>query len=66
MGEIIHVTKLKVVKEPGKAMKTAFLNDFPDDPIPYGVHGGIKAFYKIEPEEERPATLDHLVAAVAG
>jgi len=32
----------------------------------YGVHGGIKAFYKMEPEEEHPATLDHVVSAVAG
>jgi hypothetical protein len=35
-------------------------------PVPYGIHGGIKAFYKTEPEVERPATLDHLVMAVAG
>jgi hypothetical protein len=28
------------------------------------VHGGIKAFYGVEPEEEVPATLDHIVAAV--
>ena len=35
-------------------------------PIPYGIHGGIAKFYKATPEVERPATLDHLVAAVAG
>lgn len=66
MGEVIHVTKARIVKEVGKAMKTAYLDAFPDDPIPYGVHGGIMAYYKVQPEEERPATLDHLVAAVAG
>lgn len=66
MGEVIHVTKARVVKEPGRGMKTAYLDAFPDDPIPYGIHGGISKFYKAEPEVERPATLDHLVAAVAG
>ncbi|HBK79666.1 MAG TPA: hypothetical protein DDZ83_08290 [Nitrospinae bacterium] len=66
MGEVIHVTKARVVKEVGKGMKTAYLDAFPDDPIPYGIHGGIMAYYKAQPEEERPATLDHLVAAVAG
>ena len=66
MGDVIHVSKLRVVKEPGKGMKTAYLDAFPDMPIPYGIHGGIKEFYKADPEEERPATLDHLVAAVAG
>jgi hypothetical protein len=66
MGEIIHVTKARVVKEPGRGMKTAYLDAFPDTPVPYGIHGGIKKFYKTEPEVERPATLDHLVMAVAG
>jgi len=30
------------------------------------VHGGIKKFYGVEPEQEAPTTLDHLVAAVGG
>ena len=50
MGEVIHVTKARIVKEPGKGMKTGYLDAFPDDPIPYGIHGGIKNFYKAEPE----------------
>jgi hypothetical protein len=66
MGDVVHVTRARVVKEPGRGMKTAYLDAFPDTPIPYGIHGGIKAFYKAEPEVERPATLDHLVMAVAG
>jgi hypothetical protein len=36
-----------------------------NEPIYYGVHGGIKRFYKIEPEEEHAATLDHIVSATA-
>jgi hypothetical protein len=36
------------------------------EPIYYGVHGGIKKFYRVEPEKEHAATLDHIVAATAG
>ena len=31
MGEVIHVTKARIVKEPGKGMKTGYLDAFPDD-----------------------------------
>ena len=37
-----------------------------NEPVYYGVHGGIKKFYQIETEDEHPATLDHIVAATAG
>jgi len=37
-----------------------------DEPVYYGVHGGIKRFYNVEPEKEYPATLDHMIAATAG
>jgi hypothetical protein len=36
------------------------------EPVYYGVHGGIKNFYKVEPEKEHAATLDHIVGAVGG
>jgi len=36
------------------------------EPVFYGVHGGIKDFYKIEPEKEHAATLDHIVGAIGG
>ena len=36
------------------------------EPVYYGVHGGIKKFYQVEPETEHAATLDHIVAATAG
>ena len=32
----------------------------------YGVHGGIKKFYGMDPEEEHAATLDRLAGAVGG
>ena len=64
MGEPIHVSKVRIVKEKGP-LRSAFIEHFPE-PVRYGVHGGIKKFYGVEPEEEAPATLDHVVAAVAG
>jgi hypothetical protein len=30
------------------------------------VHGGIMNFYRVTPEKEHPATLDHMIAATAG
>ena len=63
MGEIVHVSKVRITKGKGP-VREAFIENFP--PVRYGLHGGIKKFYGAEPEEELPATLDHVVAAVAG
>ena len=37
-----------------------------NEPVYYGVHGGIKKFYKVEPETEHSATLGRIVAATPG
>jgi len=64
MGELVHVSKVKVYKEPGKGkVKKAYIEGFPE-PIRMGVHGGIKKFFGVESVEDLPATLDYLVAAV--
>jgi predicted GIY-YIG superfamily endonuclease len=63
MGEIVHTSRIKIVREKGPTRR-AMIEGF-DEPIYYGVHGGIKRFYKIEPEKEHAATLDHIVAATA-
>lgn len=64
MGDLIHTSRARIHKDKGP-VRRAYIEGFPD-PVRYGVHGGIKKFYGIEPEEELPATLDHIVAAVAG
>ncbi len=64
MADLIHKSKVKIFKDQGPRRR-AYIEGF-EDPVIYGVHGGIKEFYGIEPEEEHPATLDHLVASVAG
>jgi hypothetical protein len=64
MGELIHTSHVRIVKDKGP-VRRAYIEGFLD-PVRYGVHGGIKKFYGVEPEEELPTTLDHIIAAVAG
>ena len=64
MGEVVHTSKIRIVREAGPTRR-AVIEGF-REPVYYGVHGGIKKFYKVEPEKEHAATLDHIVAATAG
>ena len=64
MGEIIHRSEIRITRTKGPTRK-AVIKGF-EEPVYYGVHGGIKGFYKIDPEEEHAATLDHIVGAVGG
>ncbi len=63
MGEIVHTSRSRIVREEGLTRK-ALIEGFSGE-VFYGVHGGIKNFYKVEPTKEHPATLDHMVTAVA-
>ena len=64
MPELIHTSRMRIYQDKPPERR-AYLEGF-QDPIVFGVHGGIKHFYKIEPERDLPATLDHLIAAVGG
>jgi hypothetical protein len=64
MGDIIHQSEITITRVKGPTRK-AVIKGF-DQPVYYGVHGGIKGFYKVDPEEEHAATLDHVVGAVGG
>jgi len=64
MGTPVHTSQITITREGGPTRK-AVIKGF-DQPVYYGVHGGIKRFYKVEPEEEHCATLDHMVGAVGG
>jgi len=64
MGKVVHTSRIKIVREAGFTRR-AIIEGF-SEPIYYGVHGGIKRFYKVEPDKEHAATLDHIVAATAG
>jgi len=66
---IVHTSRLRVEKHEGPH-RTAHLEGF-GEPIPFGIHGGIKHFYgrKYGREltgPEYPATLDYIIAGVAG
>ncbi len=64
MGEVITVLRSRIHQDK-RPVRRAYIAAF-KEPVRYGVHGGIKDFYKMEPEEELPSTLDHVVSAVAG
>ena len=64
MGEIVHTSRVRIVREKGSTRR-AMIEGF-NEPVYYGVHGGIKKFYQVGPEKEYAATLDHIVAATAG
>ncbi|BAS26143.1 hypothetical protein [Limnochorda pilosa] len=64
MPEPVHIARIRVHQDE-RPNRRAYIADFPD-PVRYGVHAGVREFYGITPEEEHPATLDHLVAATAG
>ena len=64
MAELIHTSRIRLEKIKGP-LRHAYIENF-ETPISFGVHGGIKKFYGIEPDEELPATLDHMIAAVGG
>ena len=63
MGTIVHTSRISIVREKGPT-RIARIEGFPE-PVYYGVHGGIKNFYKVEPEKEHAATLDHIVGAIS-
>ena len=66
---IAHTSKLEIRKLDGPH-RTAHLDGF-DKAIHFGIHGGIKEFYQEKygrqiTGEEYPATLDFMIAGVAG
>jgi hypothetical protein len=64
MARVVHSSRIIITRERGPTRK-AMIEGF-SEPVYYGIHGGIKDFYKVEPEEEHAATLDHIVGAVGG
>jgi hypothetical protein len=65
MSKPIELTKITIIQKQPPHRK-AFIKGFEDEPVDYGVHGGVKEFYGAVPEVEYPSTLDHIVAAAGG
>ena len=64
MGDLVHRGRITIQPGPNR-IRRAYFEGF-DEPVLYGLHGGVKDFYKAEPKEERPTTLEHVAAALAG
>ncbi len=64
MSKPIEIANIRIEQDKGKNRR-AYIANF-EEPVQYGVHGGVKEFYKATPEEEYPSTLDHIVAAAGG
>jgi uncharacterized OsmC-like protein len=66
MGKLLQVSKVKIERESGNSkIKKAHFEGFSDS-ARMGIHGGIAQYFKLSPDEPRPATLDYIVAAVGG
>jgi uncharacterized OsmC-like protein len=66
---VIHTSHIRIEKHEGPH-RTAHVEDFVE-PIHFGIHGAIKDFYQDKYGREiggpeYPATLDHIIAGVAG
>lgn len=64
MSELVHTARIRIVQKQ-RPLREAHIEGFAE-PLRFGVHGGYAAFYKVDPPEKLPATIDHVVAALAG
>jgi uncharacterized OsmC-like protein len=62
MSDVVHTSRVRLEKVKGP-IRHAYVEGFAE-PIRVGVHGGIKKYYGVEPEEDLPATLDYLIVAI--
>jgi len=66
---VVHTCRMRLENHAGPH-RTAHIDGF-DEPLHFGIHGGIKQFYQSKygrelTGPEYPATLDHMIAGVAG
>jgi uncharacterized OsmC-like protein len=66
MPKLLHLSKVKVHKEAKKKkIKAVQIEGFPTV-VRMGLHGGVAEYFKIQPDEPLPTTLDYVVAAIGG
>ncbi|WP_026692068.1 hypothetical protein [Peribacillus kribbensis] len=66
MSKPIELTQITIIqKDTPNKIREAYIEGF-EEPIEFGVHGGVKEFYGVEPSVEHPSTLDYIVAAAGG
>lgn len=66
---VAHTSRIRIIKHEG-SHRSARIEGFPE-PIHFGIHGGIRHFYQEKygrkiTDPEYPATLDYIIAGVAG
>ena len=66
---VAHTSHIRIEKHEGPH-RTAHIEDFAE-PVNFGMHGGIKRFYQEKygrkvTGPEYPATLDYMIAGIAG
>jgi len=66
---VAHTSHIRIEKHEG-SHRTAYIENFAE-PVHFGMHGGIKRFYQDKysrkvPGPEYPATLDYVIAGIAG
>ncbi|WP_147805020.1 hypothetical protein [Alkalicoccus halolimnae] len=64
MTDPIELTKI-TIEQQEPPHRLAYIDGF-EEPFNYGVHGGVKEFYGVDPDTKHPSTLDHIVASAAG
>ena len=66
MADAAYVSRNKVKPVEGKIRRAQL--PAKEEPVLFGVHGGVAEHYGVSPEDEKPylSTLDYLVAAANG
>jgi hypothetical protein len=64
MDETVYRSRVHIEKLEGP-LRHAYIEPF-DEPVEFGVHGPIAAYYGRETPEPLPTTLDYVVAAAGG
>ena len=66
MTEPVYISKVRIERDESP-IRRAYL-PAEDEPIVFGIHGGIAEYYGVDPStiEPRAASIDYLVAAAAG
>jgi hypothetical protein len=67
MSSVVYTSRARIVRQRGP-LRLAYLPG-EEQPVHFSVHGAIAAHYKVDPAalgQSHAATIDYLIAAVAG
>ncbi len=67
MGDVVYVSKARIVRQAGP-VRLAYLPG-EKQPVTFSVHGAIAQHYKMDPSklgETHTSTIDYVIAATAG